>query len=59
MGLMGFVSKLSSVICHFSPVVSISLSGNNMALSGNNMALSGNNMARVQDTLVPESPGCQ
>ena len=56
---MGFVSKLSSVICHFSPVVSISLSGNNMALSGNNMALSGNNMARVQDTLVPESPGCQ
>ena len=49
---MGFVSKLSSVICHFSPVVSISLSGNNMALSGNNMA-------RVQDTLVPESPGCQ
>ena len=52
MGLMGFVSKLSSVICHFSPVVSIFLSGNNMALSGNNMALSGDKMALSGTTKI-------
>ena len=33
MGLMGFVSKLSSVICHES------LSGHNISLSCNNMPL--------------------
>ena len=52
MVLMGFVSKLSSVICHFSPVVSISLSGNNMALSENNMALSGDKMALSEATKI-------
>ena len=44
MGLMGIVSKLSSVICHFSPVVSISLSSNNMVLCWNSMALPVDNM---------------
>ncbi len=41
MGLMGFVSKLSSVICHES--------GHNISLSCNNMPLCGNNMALLND----------
>jgi len=45
MGLMGVISKLSSVICHESlSGHNISLSCNNMPLCGNNMPLCGNNM---------------
>ena len=38
---MGFVSKLSSVICHES--------GHNISLSCNNMPLCGNNMPLLND----------
>ena len=43
MGLMGVISKLSSVICHES------LSGHNISLSCNNMPLCGNNMPLLND----------
>ena len=41
MGLMGVISKLSSVICHES--------GHNISLSCNNMPLCGNNMPLLND----------
>lgn len=46
MGLMGVISKLSSVICHES------LSGHNISLSCNNMPLCGNNMPLLNATLI-------